>query len=179
MREWHFSQINGQLSFLYRSMTNSSTPEEEKEESTMIDPGIGKEISKMNFESDEIDEQPVSHSLSFYRFVEGFPYFLISNFGCIDVILSPEYLFAEVSELWSCFESSLNLIFSWKTELTFLCDKEAMIMTVKSMSLMNAKNGTDYYQILSECSCGHQSESWMDRKRHFCLSAFLIEEREF
>jgi hypothetical protein len=156
-------------------MSNSSTPEKEKEEATMIDPGIGKEISKIKFASDQVDEQPVYHNLSFYRFVEGFGDFVISNLRPIDVILSTECIFAEVSKLWFCFESFLNLISSWNVKLKSFCKKEAIMKNVESISLINTNYGTDSYEILSNFFYGTKFESSIDRKQYFCLSAFLNE----
>jgi hypothetical protein len=72
-------------------MSNSSTPEEEKE------------ISKLNFESDEGEEQPAYPGLSFCRFVERFECFVISIVGCIHVILSTECIVVEVYKLLAMF----------------------------------------------------------------------------
>jgi hypothetical protein len=80
-------------------MSDSSTSEVEKEESPVIDSRLEKEMPKMKFGSDEVNEQPIYHSLSFCRFVEDFDYFGISVLGYIDVILSPECIFAEVDQL--------------------------------------------------------------------------------
>jgi hypothetical protein len=156
-------------------MTNSPPPQEEKEKSTMIDPSIGNETSKRNFESHEVDKQPVYHSLSFCRFVEGFGCFVISNLRFIDVILSTECIFAEFYKLWSCFELSFNLMYYWNVELDFFCNQEAVMLTVESISLITMKDATDYYQILPNCFYGNKSESLIDRKPDFCLSTFLIE----
>jgi hypothetical protein len=112
-------------------MSDSSTPEKEKEKSTVIDPRFEKKMSKMKSASHEVNEEPVYQSLSFRRFVEDFDYFGISNLGYIDVILSPECLFAEVDQLWSCFESSLNLICYWLVKLQFFCQEETMKQNVE------------------------------------------------
>jgi hypothetical protein len=112
-------------------MSDSSTPEEEKEESTLIDSRLEKEMSKMKSTSDEVNEQPIYQSLSCCRFIEDFDYFGISNLGYIDVILSTECIFAEVDQLWSCFESSLNLICYWLVKLHFFCQKETITKNVE------------------------------------------------
>jgi hypothetical protein len=97
----------------------------------VIDPRLEKEMSKMRTASDEVNEQPIYQSLSFCGFVEDFDYFGISNLGYIDVILSPECIFAEVDQLLSCFKSSLNLVCYWLVKLQLFCKKETMKKNVE------------------------------------------------
>jgi hypothetical protein len=91
--------MKGWLSFWHWPMSSSATPGEDKEESTMIDPEIGKKIFNMKFESGEVGERSVWHIPSACLFAERFDCFVISNMGCIEVILSRECLFAQVSPL--------------------------------------------------------------------------------
>jgi hypothetical protein len=70
------------------------------DEFIMIDKGIEKEISKMKFESDKVGGQTVYFGLNFCQFIEEFDCFQTSIFGCIDVILSTEYVFPGIWRLW-------------------------------------------------------------------------------
>jgi hypothetical protein len=121
----------------------------ECDELAMINQGIGKEMPKMKFESNEIDGQTVYFDLSFRRFVEEFDCFEISIFECIDVILSIEYVFRCVYTLWSCFESSLNFISDCNINLNLFCPNEVMMKNIERISFVITNNGTDSYRFFS------------------------------
>jgi hypothetical protein len=77
----------------------SSTLQKEMEESSMIDQRIEKEMLWMKFESKEVDGPTVYLNLSFCQFVEGIDFLDNSLFGCIDVIIWTECIFADVYRL--------------------------------------------------------------------------------
>jgi hypothetical protein len=85
----------------------------ECDESAIIDSEIGKEMSKMKCESNEVNHHTGYFDLSFCEFGQEFDCFQISMFKYIDVILSIEYIFVNVYTLWSL----LSLILEWNVQL--------------------------------------------------------------
>jgi hypothetical protein len=131
-------------------------------EASMIDKGVRKELLWMRFESGKVDGPTVYLSLKFCRFLEGIDYSKNSPFVCIDVILSIECIFADVSPLWRCFDPSLNLICYWNIGRNFHCPKEVMIRNIEFISLMSMNDKKKF-------------ESSVHEKQHFSSSVFLIE----
>jgi hypothetical protein len=141
--------INPDLS-LYRPLSGQiftfSKKTQKCDESAIIDLRIGKEKSKMKFESNEIDGQTIYLRMSLCGIVEEFNCFKISILGYIEVILSTEYSFADVSTLWSTFETSQNDISDCNIDLKSFCKKEVNVinlMNIERIYFVNMKDGMD------------------------------------
>jgi hypothetical protein len=152
---------------------------QECDESGIIDHEIGKEISRMKFESNQVDEQTFHFHLhlhlSFGRNVERFDFFEISILECIDVILSIKYIFCSVSPLWLYFEGSFDQIAYLNVNLNFFWNNKMMIRNIKSKYLLNMKDGTDYHPFFSDLIDRKESDSSFERNEYFCSSVFCIE----
>jgi hypothetical protein len=123
---------------------------QESKKFTKIDKGIGKELLWRKFESNEIEGQFVYFGLSFCRFVEKVNCFEISKLGYIDVVLSTEWIFPDVSTFWSYFKSSLSFILQCNVD--FNCNsnwkEEVMMRNSKSIYFVNTKDRTDCHPFL-------------------------------
>jgi hypothetical protein len=144
--------------------------------STKIDKGIGKEMLLRKFESNEMDREIICFGLNFCRFVEKFNVFKISNLGYIEVILSTKWIFPYVSTFWSYFESSLNFIphCNVHLNLNLLWKRESMIRNIKSIYFVNTIDRMDCYTYFCNLFDEKKWESFVERKRYFCSSAFEI-----
>jgi hypothetical protein len=157
-----------------------TTNAEELYESEMIEEGIENGNSKMEFESDEIDDSTVYFELSFCRFVEGFCFSDISDFGCIDVILSSETIFPCACPLWSSFNLIAHESENGNENVNCLFKKEVMMRNLEIIYLMMTNDGTDCDRFFSQFFSENPSESSVERNRYFFSSVFVMErEIEF
>jgi hypothetical protein len=142
---------------------------QECKESTMIRKGIGNEKLRRKFESNEINGQRVYFDFNLCEIVEKFTFFEISMFGYIEMILSTELIFSDVSLLWSHFESSQKLIRDWKVELKSVFQKEVMIRNIETIYFVNMNDETDCYRFFCHFfkEKKKKSESFFERKKYF------------
>jgi hypothetical protein len=110
------------------------------EEASMIDKEIRKGLFWMKFESRKVNGQTVHPNLSFCQFVEGIGFVQFSLFGCIDVILSRECIFADVYRLWPCFDPSLNQISDLNLQMNFYSEKEVMIRNIEFICFVSTND---------------------------------------
>jgi hypothetical protein len=117
---------------------------------------------QIKFESKEVNGQTVLLSLNFCQFTEGIDFRNNSQFGCIDVILLTECIFADVYRLWPCCEPSLNQISDWSVQMNFYCEPEVMIRNIELICFINTNNHK-------------KSESSVDEKQYFPSSILFLE----
>jgi hypothetical protein len=129
----------------------------------MINEEVGAEMLWMKFESGEVTGRTVPLNLNFCRFLEGIHFFRNSKFGCIDVILSIEFILADVSPLWPFFDPSLNLICYCNIGMNWFCWKEVMIRNIEFISLISTSDQKRF-------------ESSVYKKQHFSSSVLFIEK---
>jgi hypothetical protein len=122
--------------------------------------------------SQECDESAIIEKEISRRKFESFNCFQISKLGYIDVILCTEWIFPDVC---TCFEPSLSFILHCNDNLTSFWKKEAMMRNIKSIYLVNTNDRTDYHPLFVNLFDQEKSESFVERKRDFYSSDFLIE----
>jgi hypothetical protein len=116
----------------------------------------------MGIESKEVDGQTVYLNQSFSRFIEGIDFFDNSQFGCIDVILLTECIFADVYRLWPFFDPSLNPISDLNFQMNFYFEPEMMIRNIEFIFLINTNDQTKF-------------ESSVREKQYFSSSVLFLE----
>jgi hypothetical protein len=151
-------------------------------ESTIINKRIGNKKLRRKFESKEIDGQKVYFDFYFNlcEIIEKFNFLDISMLRYIEVILSTELIFSDVSLLWSYFESSLKLIRDWKVELNSVFQKEVMKRNIETIYFVNTNDETDCHRFF--CNFFEENkkkqkqkqklESFVERKRYFFFISF-------